>query len=444
MKIVIAGAGDIGFYLAKNLSYEKQDIVLIDLNQEVLDYVQSHLDVMTIKGDSASLEILESANIARADLFLAVTTSEKNNLISSIIAKKMGARQTIARVSNPEFLDEDERTNFKELGIDSIISPLRLAAGEINRLVKQETLTDVFDFEEGKITLLGLTLEEGSTMVNKTISSFQEGELICKPIALLRGNNTMLPEENTVMLPNDHLYFITKKEMVDEITQMVGKRKKNVRNIMIVGGGEIGFRTAELLESSYHVTLIEKDKNTCKELIEKLHHTLVVKGDYTNFELLKEEGLDGMDAFIALTNNTETNILSSLMAKNFGVNKTIALVENVEYTHISQNVGVDTLINIKLIAANNIFRYVRKGQIEAITSLHGVNAEVIEFVITKNNRVTRKPLRELHLPSNVIIAAVIRGNESMIVDENFQLKFKDKVIVFTMPESIHRVEKLFH
>lgn len=451
MKIVIAGAGDIGFHLAKLLSVEKQDIILIDTNQEVLDYAQSHLDVMTIRGDSASLEVLRRAEVSRANLFLGVTTSEKNNIFSAILAKKMGANQTIARVNNPEFLAEEEKNNFKELGIDSLISPLQLAAKEIYRLIKQERVTDIFDFEDGKISLVGLTLDAHSNFMNRTIREVfpltdpsDHQNKVCKPIAILRGNQTFLPHETTLLRRNDHLYFITKKNQIDDVVNMAGKEKRKIRNIMIIGGGEMAFRTAELLEEEYNVTIVEKDKEACKELIEKLHHSLVIQGDFSNFELLKEEGLSSMDVFISLTENTETNILSSLVAKNCGVEKTIAQVENIEYTHISQNIGIDTLINKKLIAANNIFRYVRKGHVEAITSLHGVDAEVIEFLVTKNNRLTKNPLRDLHLPESVMVGGVIRGEESMLVDEEFQLQIGDKVIIFTLPEAIAKVEKLFH
>ncbi|MCB0655977.1 MAG: Trk system potassium transporter TrkA [Saprospiraceae bacterium] len=451
MKIVIAGAGDIGFHLAKLLSAEKQDIILIDTNQDVLDYAQSHLDVMTIRGDSASLEVLRRAEISKAKLFLGVTTSEKNNIFSAILAKKMGADQTIARVNNPEFLAEDEKANFVELGIDSLISPLQLAAKEIYRLIKQERVTDIFDFEDGKISLVGLTLDDRSYFINRAIkevfpfaSNGKREDNVCKPIAILRGNQTFLPHEQTLLRQNDHLYFITKKNQIDDVINMAGKEKRRIRNIMIIGGGEMTFRTAQLLEDEYNVTIVEKDKEACKDLIEKLHHSLVIQGDYSNFELLKEEGLNTMDVFISLTENTETNILSSLVAKNCGVGKTIAQVENIEYTHISQNIGIDTLINKKLIAANNIFRYVRKGHVEAITSLHGVDAEVIEFLVTKNNRLTKKPLRDLHLPESAMVGGVIRGEESMLVDEEFQLQIGDKVIIFTLPEAIGKVEKLFH
>ncbi len=444
MKIVIAGAGDIGFHLATLLSSENHDIILIDLNQDVLDYAQSHLDVMTLRGDSASIEILKRAEIHRADLFLGVTTSEKNNIFSALMAKKLGAEQTVARVNNYEFFEEAQMINFKELGIDAIFSPLQLAAKEIFRLVKQETVTDLFEFEQGKISLIGITLDQRSPFVDRYLENVIYGNGgLCQPIALMRGNKTFLPSQQSMLKANDHLYFLTDKDNMDKLIAKVGKEKIKAKNIMIIGGNEISLRTAEMLEDDYRLTIVEQDKELCKNLVEALHNTMIIQGNYSNFELLKEEGLADVDVFIALTNNTETNILSSLVAKNLGVDKTIALVENIEYTHISQDIGIDTLINKKLIAANNIFRYVRRGKIEAITSLHGVNAEVIEFVITRQNRLTKKILKEIHFPQNAIIGAVIRNGQSIPFDDQFRFQVDDKAIIFALPEAVNKVEKLF-
>ncbi|MCB9082150.1 MAG: Trk system potassium transporter TrkA [Lewinellaceae bacterium] len=445
MKIIIAGAGDMGFHLAELLSFENQDIVLIDSNQDVLDYANSHLDVMTIRGDAASLEILEQANVEDADLLLAVTTSEKTNLVSAILAKKKGARQTIARVNNQEHLLPENRAIFQELGIDNLISPRALAAEEIYRLIQQCTFTDVFDFEEGKMSLVGITLDSYSPLVNtalKDIGGFSR-DVNLRPIAILRGHSTIIPHGDTVLRSSDHIYFITKQERIDSLQQVIGKKQIKVKKVMILGGSEQGLVTARRLENEYSVTLIERNKDRCKRLSEYLNNTLIVNGEYSNFDLMEEEGLGSMDAFIALTDNAETNIIACLTAKNHGVYKTIAQVENKEYTHVSQNIGVDTLINKKLIAANNIFRYVRKGRVEAITSLHGVDAEIIEYIVHKNNQLTRKPLKDLHFPTKALIGGVIRGEESLIPDGEFQLQRDDRVIVFAMPESINRLEQLF-
>lgn len=445
MKIVIAGAGDVGFHLAELLAHEDKDIVLIDMNQDVLDYASTHLDVLTIKGDSSSLNILNHASVARANLFLAVTTSEKTNLVSAILAKKLGVRQTIARVNSPEYLSDENREMFRQLGIDTLISPQELAAAEIARLVKQCSFTDIFEFENGKIALAGITLGDESQLNNVKLSDFNQfyqGDNI-RPMAILRGHQTIIPRGETLLRKGDHVYFITKKANIDDLNDLAGKQKKVLKNVMIIGGTPLAQATAKRLEQSYNVTLIEKDKEVCKALAEELRNTLIIHGDAGHINLLEEEGLHRMDAFIALTPNSETNIIASLTAKNAGVYKTIAQVENKEYTHISQNIGVDTLINKKLIAANNIFRFVRKGTIEAITSLHGVEAEVIEFVVTKSNQLTKSSLRKLPFPATAHIGGVIRGENVFIPNGDFCLEVDDKVIVFAMPEAIAKVEQLF-
>lgn len=445
MKIIIAGAGDVGFHLAELLSYENQDIVLIDTDQGVLDHAATHLDILPLRGDSSSIELLSQVNVSRADLVLAVTTSEKNNLLTAMVAKKLGAKQTIARVDSSEYLTKEGRRTFEEMGVDILISPQELAAEEISRLIKQCSFTDVFEFEKGKLHLVGFTIADHSPLANIRVGEIKnlDTNVHLKPIAILRGNETIIPQTQTYLRRNDHIYFITKKENVDQLAGIVGKKKVVVKNVMILGGTALGRATAKRLEEGYNVTLIEKDKEKCKELAEEFNHTLIIHGDASNLDLLIEEGLNNMDAFIALTGNSETNIIASLAAKEHGVYKTIAQVENKEYIHLSQNIGVDTLINKKLIAANNIFRYVRKGQIEAITSLYGVDAEVIEFVVNKSNYLTKKPLAKLHIPKKALIGGIIRGEKSLIPDTDFQLNQDDRVIVFALPEAIPKLEKMF-
>jgi trk system potassium uptake protein TrkA len=445
MKIVIAGAGDIGFHLAKLLSSEQQDIVLIDTNQDVLDYAQAHLDVITITGDCSSLSILQKAQVNRANLFLAVTTYENNNIVACILAKKLGVKQTIARVSNVEYLGSEQKQTFSELGVDKLIFPTLLASQEIERLVELCQLTDNFAFEGGKLNVVGVTLDDDSPFTGKTLKQIREDHpsIESRAIAILRADKTILPKSLTKLRRNDHVYFIANEDSVSKIIALLSKQIKVIKNVMIIGGGDLGRYTASLLENKYSVTIVEKDKEMCRKLVEKLNKTMVIKADPSNIELLKEEGLSEMDAFIALTPNSETNIIASLMAEESGVYKTIALVDNTIYTHISQNIGVDTLINKKIIAANNIFRYVRKGKIEAIASLHGVDAEIIEYIIHRNNTLTKKPLRDLHFPENAIIAGVIRGEESLLPNGDFQLQVDDKVIVFAMSKCISRLEELF-
>jgi trk system potassium uptake protein len=445
MRIVIAGAGDIGFHIAKLLTFEKQDITLIDIDEDVLNRARTHLDVLTLKGDSSSFEVLQEAGVDKARLVIAATTSEKTNIITAILAKKMGAKQTIARVQSPEYLVKDQKAIFQELGVDSLISPQQLAAYEVLRLLKQGSLTDIFEFEGGQISLIGVLLDDSSPIVNMSIREVDVlyDQIVFKPIALLRGHQTVIPNQNTILRRNDHIYFLARNPDIDTLIKIAGKERRAVRNVMIIGGTEIARKTAQILEEYYHVVLIEKDKSRCKILVQDLQDTLVVCADPSNLSELEEEGLKKMDAVVALTDNSESNIIASLMAVEAGVYKTIALVSNMHYIRLSQNIGVDTLINEKLIAANNIFRFVRKGNVEAITSIHGSDAEIIEFNITKGHRVTKRSLGELHLPVSAVIGSVLRGKEAIFPDQDFQLQGDDKVILFALPEAITAVEKIF-
>lgn len=433
-----------GFHLARLLSVEQQDITLIDTNSEVLEYASTHLDVVTIYGDSASIRVLEEAEVGSASLFLAMTTSEKNNLMSSILAKKLGASYTVARINNQEYLAEDQKASFQELGVDSLICPALLAAKECARLVGQAMVTDLFDFDDGRLTLAGIEVDDSSPVANQTIEEVaaKHGSFY-RPVAILRGQNTIIPKPTTSIHRRDHLYFIAPKREINDVLGIFGKDIVRVRNIMITGGDELGMKTASLLENDYNVIIVEQDKELCKRLTGALNRALIVKGDPSNIELLEEEGLDRMDAFIALTSNSESNIITSLLAKEHGVRKSIAYVDNPDYIRISQSIGVDTFINVKLIAANNVFRFVRKGKIEAIASLDGVDAEIIEFIIQKENRLTKTSIGDLHLPENAVVAGVIRGDEHVFPDGDFVMHKDDRVIVFAQHSAIARVERIF-
>lgn len=445
MNIVIAGAGDVGFHLAELLVTENQNIVLIDNDQDVLDYAGSHLDVLTVRGDATSMRTLKSARVHDADLMLAVTTSEQTNMMSAILAKKMGAGRVIARVDNDEYLGSEGEKTICSLGIDQLISPRQLAASEIERLIKKCSFTDIYEFETGKLVLVGLTLDGNSRHIGYKLNEIEEfrEQRELQPIAILRGQQTLIPRGNTELRRNDHVYFITRPEDTRKVEAFVGKKPKKVINAMIMGGTDLAIATAFRLQHDYSVTIVENDKKRCKFLNEMLDNVLVVHGDYTNFDLLEEEGLSRMDAFMALSENSETNIIACLTAHNHGVYKTIAQVENKEYIHISQNIGVDTLINKKLLAANEIFRYVRKGNVESITTLHGVDAEVIEYSLAKNNQLTKHPLKDLHFPDTALIGGVIRGKETIIPNGSTQLELGDRVIVFAKPQAIRRLEQLF-
>lgn len=445
MRIIIAGAGEVGFHLAKLLAYEAHDISIVDLNSDKLYYISNHIDVNTVKGSSISYKILNQANVTKSDLLIAVTESETTNIATATIGKKLGAKKTIARISNTEFLLKKDILDLKDIGIDEIISPESLAAKEIKRLLKESALTDSFEFEKGLLTMLGVTIDKHSEFLGKTLieSAYLNPNHNFTIVAILRNNETIIPHGGNKFKLNDHAYFIAQPDGIERILQLVGKKRTPIKNLMILGGSKIGIQTIFQLNKKYNIKLIEQDKEKCFELADNLENTLVVHGDCRDVELLQEEGLKDIDAFIAITGNTETNIISSLVAKNHNVHKTIALVENIDYIHLSQNIGVDTMINKKLIAANFIFRYIRKGEVLNITSMHGVDAEILEFEVKNYSKILNHELRNLNFPKTTVIGGVIRNGKGYTVNGNFNFKPKDRVVVVSRPECIHTIEGFF-
>jgi len=445
MKIIITGGGAVGYHLAKMLSSELQDIYLIDENQDRLDYITSHIDVFAIQGDAKSISILKEAKVSECDLLIAVTSSEETNLLVSILAKQFGAKRAIARINNMELLEAENQILFRELGIDNLISPVKLAAQEIQRLLKRSAFTDDCEFEGGKLRVFGIPVGDLSPLKNKTIieSAHLNEKLTFKPIALHRKEETIIVDKNTLILESDIIYFISDPYSIERVMELCDQKCVDIKDVMILGGSSIGEATAELLEKDYRVILVEKNKSRCEDLAGKLKKTLVINVDGRDVKALEEEGLGDMDAFIAVTGDSESNIMSSLVAKNHNVKKTIARVENIDYIHLSQNIGIDTLINKKVIAATNMFKFVRKGEISAIATLHGVDAEIIEFRVKADSKVTRKPIKDLKFPKSANIAGVIRDEVGFIPFGDFQLQEGDKAVVFSLTETIHKIENFF-
>ncbi len=448
MKIIIAGAGEVGFHLAKLLSYESQDITLIDTNKESLSYAEGHLDIRVLRGDATSISVLNDANVAQSDLVIGVTSSETTNITLCILAKQLGSKRTIARISNTEFLDYKEEIQFHELGIDELISPEELAASEIQLLLNQSAFNDTYEFEEGLLIMLGISLPKGAPFVGKMVKEAARiyPEIHFMPIALQRQGTqfTLIPRGDTRFKEEDQVYFITDRKGVDELYKLTGKKREEIRNVMILGGSKVGVKAArDLCDKRFNVKLIEKDKNKAFEIADMLPNALVINGDCRNVELLEEESLDSMDAFIAVTGNSETNIMSCLVAKSKHIKKTIALVENMDYFQLSHSIGVDTLINKKLLAANNIFRYIRKGEVVALTRLNNLNAEILEFVVKDTSEVRGEIIKELDFPRDAIIGGVIREGEGLVALGDFRIQEGDRVVVCCLPSAIPRIEKLF-
>jgi trk system potassium uptake protein TrkA len=448
MKIIIAGAGEVGFHLAKLLSFESQDITLIDTHRDSLSYADTHLDIRVVRGDATSIKVLEDSNVTDTDLVIAVTSSETTNITVCVLAKQLGAKRTIARISNTEFIDRKDEVGFTKFGIDELISPESLAANEIELLLNQSAFNDTYEFEGGALTMIGLHLNRTNSFIDKTVKEVASvfPNLKYVPIAMQRYGTqyTIIPRGDTQFKEGDQVYFITTKEGVDEIYELTGKERHEIRNVMILGGSNIGYKTAsDLCKNRFNVKLIENDKEKAFEIADDIPSCLVINGDGRNVELLLEEDVQDMDAFISVTGNSETNIMSCLVAKSKGVKKTIALVANMDYFQLSHSIGIDTLINKKLLAANNIFRYIRKGEVVAMTKLNNMNAELLEFVETPSSNVTNKTIRDIDIPRSAIIGGVVRDGEGQIALGDFKIQSGDRVVVCCQPQSISKVEKLF-
>lgn len=446
MKIIIAGAGEVGFHLAKLLSLESQDITLIDNKKSNLIIPENQLDIKIIEGDSSSISVLREAEAEKADLVVSLTTSESINFTTCFIAKQLGSKKTIARISNAEFINCD--LDFKSLGIDEIISPESLATEEIKLLVHETAFTNSHDFEQGALKMMGVKLEKNAPFVGKTVmdsASVYPG-VHFMPIALKKENTdiTIIPRGDTVFSNGDQLYFITDEKGLKELYNLLGTVKQNIQNVMILGAGRIGYKLAkDLSNEGLNIKIIEIDSEKANNMAEELTNVMMLNFDGRNVDLLVEENLDNMDAFIATTGNSETNIMSCLMANSRKIKKTIALVDNMDYFNLSQSIGIDTLINKKLLAANDIFRFVRNGDIVELAKLINMDAEIVEFHVNVNSKVLDKKIAELDFPRQAIIGGVIRNGKGIIALGDFTIKLNDRVLVCSKPEALNKVESLF-
>ncbi|MCH2214106.1 MAG: Trk system potassium transporter TrkA [Flavobacteriales bacterium] len=445
MKVIIAGAGEVGFHLAKLLTIEGHALTVIDKDPDELKKISQHLDLEVLEGSSTSIGTLTSAKVQKADLVIGVTNSEDVNLTTCTISKHLGAKKTVARISNVEFLTSKEKLDMSEIGIDELISPASLAAREIKRLCKESALTDFIDFDKGKLSLVGLKVEHDSLVAGKTIEELAplNDDRNFITTAILRNNETIIPNKDSRFLINDHAYFCANPEGLNRVLEVFKKDRLEIKHIMILGGSSVGYHAARALSKRYRVKLVEPEKERCHKLAEQLPDTLIINADGRNVDILEEENLSEMDAFIAVTGNSETNIITSLVAKNHGVDKTIALVENMDYIHLSQSIGVDTLINKKLIAANFIFRYIRQGEVLSLTSLHGADVEVLEFEVPVGAKIIDKTIGEVNFPKNAVVGGVIRNEVGYIPDSNFVFEEKDHIVVLSKMSCIHKVESLF-
>ncbi|MFT3993496.1 MAG: Trk system potassium transporter TrkA [Dysgonomonas sp.] len=444
MRIVIAGAGAVGTHLAKLLSAENQDIILMDADKEKLNFSKNNLEMMTMTGSSTSLKDLTEVGIKDTDLFIAVTPDESVNITSCMLASNMGAKKTFARIDNYEYLLPKNKEFFEKLGVNSMVYPEMLAAKEIVSAIKRPWIRLWVELCGGAIILVGVKIRENASIVNKYLYDLGNDMKKYHIVAIKRNNVTLIPKGSTQILPGDVLYFTTKKEDVNEIPSITGKEVFEVKNIMIMGGSRIAIRTSQYLPDSMNIKLLESDKDKCQKLLEKVPENVTVYyDDGRNADSLIDEGIKSMDAFIAVTGNSEANILACLAAKRMGVRKTVAEVENMDYISMAENLDIGSIINKKLITVGNIYRFLLSADVSNVKSLTFANADVAEIVARPNSKITRKEIKKISLPKNVTLGGLIRNGNAMMIDGDTIVEPYDHVVVFCLDDAIREAEKLF-
>lgn len=445
MRIIIAGAGEVGSHLAKMLSNENHEIIIIDPEDARLKPIDASLDVLTYWGSATSVKILQDAMRKKTDLFLAVTHSEDTNITSAILAKRFGALKTIARIDNLDYLEHSTLEFFKSMGIDSLIYPELIAAREVLGLLHETGATDFMEFSGGKLAIFVQKLDENAPILNMTLQEIARINRTDKyrAVAVKRSGKTIIPRGNEQFIQGDMVYVISTHEGIDEMMKNAGKENFEANSIMILGGSRIGKHVAMYMQKTCEVKLIDSDIKKCEDLAEVLDNTLIINGDGRNIELLEQEGIAQTDAFIAVTGNSEANILACLLAKKLGVKKTIAEVENMEYINLAENTGIDTIINKKIAAASRIFRHTANPNVTQVKCMTGTDAEIFEFVVPANSKITKGTLRSLDFPREAIVGGGMRDGVPFIATGDTMLRANDKVIVFTLPSAYERVSKYF-
>jgi trk system potassium uptake protein TrkA len=445
MRIIIAGAGEVGTHLAKMLSNENHEIILIDSEEARLKPIDSSLDVLTHEGSATSVKLLEDILRKKTDLFIAVTHSEDTNIIASILAKRFGASKTIARIDNIDYLEQSSLDFFKSIGIDSLIYPELIAAREVLGLLHETGTSEFMEFSGGKLCMYVQKLEENAPIINKTLQEIADNNKTDKyrAVAIKRNDITIIPRGNEHFQLGDTVYVISTREGIDEMMKTSGKENFEAKNIMILGGSKIGKHVALYMQKSCEVKLIDTDIKRCEDLANILDNTLIINGDGRNVDLLEQEGITKIDAFVAVTGNSETNILSCLLAKKMGVKRTIAEVENMEYINLAENTGIDTIINKKISAASRIFRHTTNPNVTQVKYMTGTDAEVLEFIVPPNAKITKGTLRSIDFPRDAIVGGGTRDGEPFIATGDTIINANDKVVVFTLPSAYEKLSKYF-
>ena len=442
-----------GSHLAKMLSHEDYDISVIDDDQSRLSKLLSTADVVTVQGPPSDISTMKAAGVEGADLFIAVNpfVPQSVNIVSALLAKRLGSRRVTARINDEEYLASENKLMFKDLGLDLLFDPEKIASDEIIDILRHNASTDSMDFARGKLRLAVFKLDEEAPILDMKVAEFTaamsaaDSEVKFRIVAIARRDETIIPKSDTRFKYMDHLYIIAKRDAIGRIMQFIGKSQIEVGSAMILGGSRIGEMVArQLSERLDSVKILDIDKQRCLEMAEHLPSNVsVVNGDGRNSDFLIEESIKDFDAFVAVTGNDEANILSCVVARKFGVPRTVAEVENIEYIRLAEEMGVDAVINKKLITAGRIFKFTLSDKVRFVKYMSGTNAEVLEYTVAPGCRITRGPLKEIEFPRDAIIGGVVRGSESFIAVGDTVIEPYDRVAVFALPDAVKEVDKLF-
>lgn len=452
MKIVIEGAGEVGSHLAKMLRAEGNEITVIDDDITRLNSLALVSDVRVVEGNASSVRVLKEAGVAKADLFIAVYpfAPQEVNIVGALIAKQLGAAKVVARINDEDYLSPENKLLFKEMGIELMFCPEKIAADEIISQLKHTSSSETMDFAHGKLQVAVFKLDENSPLLDLKLIEFtrrltEEESREFRIIAVFRGEDTIIPRFDTVFQYNDLVFTIARREGIELLSRYFGKSPLTVRKVMIVGGTPVAEMVARSLSGQgIGVKIIDKDKQRCIQLSEKLpDDVLVINGDGRNSDFLLEESIRDYDAFLALTGRDETNVISCVVAKKLGVPRTVAEVENIEYIRLAEEMGVDSVINKKLITAGRIFKFTLSGKARFVKYMSGTNAEVIEYTVAPGSAITKGALKDIDFPKSAIIGGVIRGSESFIAVGDTVIEPYDRVAVFALPQSLKEIDRFF-
>jgi trk system potassium uptake protein TrkA len=445
MKVIIIGAGKVGYSMAQLLSAENHDVTIIEQNPQRVQILEDNLDVRVIAGSGSSTSVLESAGIHKADMLLAITQYDELNMVACMLAKRYGAKTTVARVRNPEYIEIKDFSLNELMGIDLIINPEHVTAMEIAEIVKFPEALNVNYFANGKIQLLVLELEPDSPLVDKEIKSLATS-LPYNIISIVRNHTTLVPSGNDVLKTGDHIHLMARTSDMKSVEKMLYFTSQKIEQVVILGGGRTGYYLAKILEKNHHtlkIKLFEKDIDLARDLSQKLNRTLVIHGDGSDYQLLEEENVGSADIFVAVTNDDKINLLCSLFASNLGVKKTVCQMRRTEALPLAEKTGIDTILDPRLLTAGAILKYMRVGDIISVTLFGKERAEMLELVAQPDAAAVNKTLKDIRFPRGSVVGAVLRGDQAIIPDGSFKVEPYDRLIIFTLLKSIHKIEHLF-